>query len=145
LRVLLQRVREAAVIVDEKTVGEIQRGLVILVGARKGDQEKDARFLAEKVVNLRIFEDQNGKMNLSALDLGAEILAVSQFTLYADTQKGRRPSFVEALEPEPAEQLYRKFVENIKSYGLKTASGIFGAEMLVKILNDGPVTLMLES
>ena len=145
MKVVLQRVKNAAVEVDGKKVGEIELGLVLLIGAKKGDQEKDARYLAEKIVNLRIFEDQNGKMNRSALDTKAEILAVSQFTLYADTEKGRRPSFIEALEPEPAERLYLKLVDLLKTYGLRVQTGIFGAKMLVKILNDGPVTLILES
>lgn len=145
MKVVLQRVKNAAVEVDGKKVGEIELGLLLLIGAKKGDQEKDARYLAEKIVNLRIFEDQNGKMNRSALDTKAEILAVSQFTLYADTEKGRRPSFIEALEPEPAERLYLKLVDLLKTYGLRVQTGIFGAKMLVKILNDGPVTLILES
>ena len=145
MKVVLQRVKNAAVEVDGKKVGEIELGLLLLIGAKKGDQEKDARYLAEKIVNLRIFEDQNGKMNRSALDTKAEILAVSQFTLYADTEKGRRPSFIEALEPEPAERLYLKLVDLLKTYGLRVKTGIFGAKMLVKILNDGPVTLILES
>ena len=145
MKVVLQRVKNAAVEVDGKKVGEIELGLLLLIGAKKGDQEKDARYLAEKIVNLRIFEDQNGKMNRSALDTKAEILAVSQFTLYADTEKGRRPSFIEALEPEPAERLYLKLVDLLKTYGLRVQTGIFGANMLVKILNDGPVTLILES
>ena len=145
MKVVLQRVKNAAVEVDGKKVGEIELGLLLLIGAKKGDQEKDARYLAEKIVNLRIFEDQNRKMNLSALDTKAEILAVSQFTLYADTEKGRRPSFIEALEPEPAERLYLKLVDLLKTYGLRVQTGIFGAKMLVKILNDGPVTLILES
>lgn len=145
MKVVLQRVKKAAVEVDGKKVGEIEQGLVLLIGAKRGDQEKDAKYLAEKTVNLRIFEDQNGKMNLSALDAKAEILVVSQFTLYADTEKGRRPSFIEALEPEPAEKLYLKFVDLLKAYGLKVQTGIFGAKMLVKIFNDGPVTFILES
>ncbi len=145
MRVVLQRVKEARVEVDGKTVGEIKKGLVILIGAKKGDQEKDAQYLAEKIVNLRIFEDQQGKMNLSALDTQAEILAISQFTLYGDTQKGRRPGFDEALEPDSADKLYNKFVELLKNYGLKIQTGIFGSKMLVKIFNDGPVTFILES
>jgi D-tyrosyl-tRNA(Tyr) deacylase len=145
LKVVLQRVQKASVEVDGQIVGEIERGLVVLVGAKKGDQEKDAQYLADKIANLRIFEDQQGKMNLSALDTKAEILAVSQFTLYGDTKKGRRPGFDEALEPEAAEKLYHRFVELLKGYGLKIQTGIFGAKMLVKILNDGPVTFILES
>ncbi len=145
MKVVLQRARKASVEVDGQIVGEIERGLVILIGAKKGDQKKDAQYLAEKIVNLRIFEDQQGKMNLSALETNAEILAVSQFTLYGDTKKGRRPGFDEALEPETAEELYNRFVELLKGYGLKIQTGVFGAKMLVKILNDGPVTFILES
>ena len=145
MKVVLQRVRQASVLVDGEAVAEIGRGLLLLVGARKNDQEKDAHYLAEKIVNLRIFEDEKGKMNLSALETKAEILAVSQFTLYGDTNKGRRPGFDEALEPESAKELYYKFVELLKGYGLKIQTGLFGAKMLVKIFNDGPATFILES
>jgi len=145
LRVVLQRVKEAKVTVEGKVVGQIQRGLVLLVGAKTGDNEEDLRYLADKCVNLRIFEDQQQKMNLSALDVKAEVLVVSQFTLYGDTRKGRRPSFTDALEPQQAERLYRKFIDQIKATGLKTESGVFGAKMLVEISNWGPVTFILES
>ena len=116
-----------------------------MVGFKKGDQEENARLMAEKLANLRIFEDQEGKMNLSALDKQAQILAVSQFTLYADTGRGRRPSFFEALEPEVAEQLYHKFTERLKEYKLRVETGVFGAKMLVELKNDGPVTLILDT
>jgi len=142
---VLQRVKEAKVTVEDKMVGQIQQGLVLLVGAKTGDSEEDVRYLADKCVNLRIFEDQQQKMNLSALDVKAEVLVVSQFTLYGDTQKGRRPSFTDALEPQKAENLYLKFIDQIKTTGLKTESGIFGAKMLVEISNWGPVTFILES
>lgn len=145
MRVVLQRVKQAKVTVEDRVVGQIQRGLVLLVGAKTGDSEKDVTFLAEKCLNLRIFEDEQQKMNLSALDVGAEILVVSQFTLYGDTTKGRRPSFTDALEPKTAEQLYQKFLDQIKATGLKTEGGIFGAKMLVDIANWGPVTFILES
>lgn len=145
MRVVLQRVKEAKVTVEGKVVGQIQRGLVLLVGAKTGDTEEDLRYLADKCVNLRIFEDNEQKMNLSALDVKAEVLVVSQFTLYGDTRKGRRPSFTDALEPQEAERLYRKFIDQIKATGLKTESGVFGAKMLVEISNWGPVTFILES
>jgi D-tyrosyl-tRNA(Tyr) deacylase len=145
LRVILQRVKEAKVTVEDKVVGQIQKGMVLLVGAKIGDTEEDAKYLADKCVNLRIFEDQEQKMNLSAKDIGAEVLVVSQFTLYGDTSKGRRPSFTNALEPPLAEKLYLKFIDHIKAQGLKTETGIFGAKMLVEIYNWGPVTFILDS
>jgi len=145
LRVVLQRVKEAKVTVEGKVVGQIQKGLVLLVGAKTGDSEKDVEYLADKCVNLRIFEDSEQKMNLSALDVKAEVLVVSQFTLYGDTRKGRRPSFTDALNPSEAEKLYLKFIEQIKATGLKAESGIFGAKMLVEISNWGPVTFILKS
>jgi D-tyrosyl-tRNA(Tyr) deacylase len=145
LRVILQRVKEARVTVEDKVVGQIQKGIVLLVGAKIGDTEEDAKYLADKCVNLRIFEDQDQKMNLSAKDVGAEVLVVSQFTLYGDTRKGRRPSFTDALEPALAEKLYIKFIDEIKASGLKTECGIFGAKMLVEIFNWGPVTFILDS
>lgn len=145
MRVVLQRVKEAKVTVEGEVVGQIQRGLVLLVGSKTGDAEEDVRYLADKCANLRIFEDQELKMNLSALDVKAEVLVVSQFTLYGDTRKGRRPSFTDALNPQEAEKLYQKFIAQIKATGLKTESGIFGAKMLVEIYNWGPVTFILES
>jgi len=145
LRVVLQRVKDAKVTVEGQVAGQIQKGLVLLVGAKTGDTEEDVRFLVDKCINLRIFEDNQQKMNLSALDVGAEILVVSQFTLYGDTSKGRRPSFTGALEPQEAERLYHKFIQHIKGAGLKVESGVFGAKMLVDIANWGPVTFILES
>ena len=145
MRAVLQRVKKASVEVEDKTVGTIGKGLVLLLGAKKGDQNEDVSYLVDKCLNLRIFEDENGKMNLSALDIKAEILVVSQFTLYADTSKGRRPSFTESLNPEEAEKLYLKFMELTKEKGLKVESGIFRAKMLVRIFNWGPVTLILDS
>ena len=142
---VLQRVNEAKVEVEGKVVGQIGKGLVLLLGAKMGDTEKDVRYLADKCVNLRIFENEAGKMNLSVLEIQGEILVISQFTLYGDTSKGRRPSFTGALEPNEAEKLYLKFVDFIREKGLKTEKGIFGAKMLVKIYNWGPVTFILES
>lgn len=145
MKVVLQRVKEASVEVDQKIVGKITKGLVLLLGAKNRDTDKDCAYLADKLVNLRIFEDDQGKMNLSALDVKAEILVISQFTLYGDTSKGRRPSFTDALEPEEAERLYLRFVDFIKQKGLKVEKGVFGAKMLVKIYNWGPVTFILEN
>jgi D-tyrosyl-tRNA(Tyr) deacylase len=145
MRVVLQRVKEAKVAVEGRVVGQIGKGLVLLLGAKTGDGERDVDFLADKCVNLRIFEDADQKMNLSVLDVKGEVLVISQFTLYGDTRKGRRPSFTEALEPQQAEKLYLRFIELIKAKGLKTETGIFGAKMLVDISNWGPVTFILES
>lgn len=145
MRAVLQRVKEASVEIEGKIAGSIGRGLILLLGAKNGDQQEDVSYLIEKCLNLRIFEDEKGKMNLSALEVKAEVLVVSQFTLYADTRKGRRPSFTEALNPEDAEKLYLKFIESIKEKGLRVESGVFGAKMLVRISNWGPVTLILDS
>jgi D-tyrosyl-tRNA(Tyr) deacylase len=145
MRAVVQRVKQAAVSIDGKIVGAINPGLVILLGVKNGDAESDAKFLADKCMNLRIFADEAGKFNLSALDVGGELLAISQFTLYGDTRKGRRPSFVEAAPPEISEPLYNTFVDHLRASGLKVATGQFGAMMLVEIHNDGPVTIILES
>jgi len=145
MRVVLQRVKEAKVTVEGEVVGQIQKGLVLLLGARTGDTEEDVGYLVEKCVNLRIFEDQEQKMNLSALDVKAEVLVISQFTLYGNTSKGRRPSFTDSLEPQEAERLYNIFIDRVKAAGRKTESGVFGAKMLVEIHNWGPVTFILES
>jgi len=145
MRVLIQRVSEARVVVEGKETGRIGRGLLVLVGAGKGDTGDDVRRLAEKTVNLRIFEDEAGKMNLSLLDVGGEVLAVSQFTLYADCRKGRRPSFTGAAPPEEGEQLYLEYVKAVEEYGVKVATGVFGAHMQVELVNDGPVTIWLDS
>jgi len=145
MRLVLQRVRGAQVKVDDEMVGKIGQGLVVLLGVKRGDGEGDARYLAGKVANLRIFEDESGKFNLSTLDVGGEVLVVSQFTLYGDCRKGRRPSFTQASPPEEAQQLYERFVSFLKGEGLKVETGVFGAKMLVEIENQGPVTLILES
>lgn len=145
MRILLQRVTEASVSVNGKIVGEIGKGLVLLVGVKTGDTEEEARYLADKCLQLRIFEDKAGKMNVSGLEIGADILAVSQFTLYGNTRKGRRPSFVQAAPPEISKPLFDRFVTMLRESGLRVETGVFGANMMVKILNDGPVTIMLDS
>ena len=145
MKIVLQRVSYGSVTVDSELVGEINKGLVLLVGVGKEDTTTQANFLAEKILNLRVFEDEDGKMNLSALDIKAEILAISQFTLYGDTKKGRRPSFIEAAPPEKAQMLYEYFVEQLKKSSLKIETGIFRADMKVQINNDGPVTFILEN
>ncbi|MCS7198292.1 MAG: D-aminoacyl-tRNA deacylase [Candidatus Bipolaricaulota bacterium] len=145
MRLVLQRVREASVEIDGKTVGRIGPGLLIFLGVGKGDSEHDTIFLADRVLGLRIFEDAAGKMNLSVKDVQGEILVVSQFTLYGDTQKGRRPSFDAAAPPDQARVLYELFLQELRRSGLKVESGIFGARMKVFLINDGPVTFILES
>jgi len=144
MRILLQRVREASVVIDGETAGAIGPGLLLLVGIRNGDTEAEARWLAGKCVNLRIFNDEEGRFNRSALDIGAELLAVSQFTLYGDTRRGRRPGFTDAAPPEVSEPLYQTFVSYLRGSGLRTETGRFGAHMHVHLVNDGPVTLLLE-
>lgn len=145
MRAVVQRVREASVTVDEKTVGSIGAGLMILIGVTHSDDESDARFLAQKIATLRIFEDAAGKFNLSALDVGAAALVVSQFTLYADTRRGRRPDFIDVARPQAAEPLIARFVALLREQGLRVETGVFQARMLVRIFNDGPVTVILDS
>ena len=145
MRAIIQRVKESRVVVDGKVVGQIGKGLNILLGVGKGDTEEDIKKLVKKILNLRIFENEEGKFHYSLLDIGGEVLVVSQFTLYANVKKGRRPSFEEAEEPKRAKELYEKFVEEIKSYGVKVETGIFGAMMDVYILNWGPVTIIVDS
>ena len=145
MKALLQRVTGASVSVGGEVVGRIGRGLVVFVGVASGDTEKDVSYLVQKTVNLRIFSDEAGKFNLSALDIKGELLLVSQFTLLADTRKGRRPSFVEAAPPAPAEQLFEQFVEQAGAAGLKVETGRFQQYMQVEIHNDGPVTILLDS
>jgi D-tyrosyl-tRNA(Tyr) deacylase len=145
MRALIQRVQKGSVTVDDNVIGQINQGLVILLGVKDGDTEAAAEYLAQKIVNLRIFQDENGKFNRPALDVGAELLAISQFTLYADTRRGRRPGFSDAARPEVSIPLYEKFVEYLQSSGLKVETGEFGAHMIVEIINDGPVTIMLDS
>jgi len=145
MRLVVQRVREASVEVDGEVIGRIGRGLLVLVGVGKGDGESDAAYLAEKVVNLRIFDDEEGKMNRSLLEVGGGVLAVSQFTLYGDVRKGRRPSFERAAPPAEAERLFDYFVGELKKRAPEVATGRFGARMQVSLVNDGPVTLILEN
>ncbi len=144
MRAVVQRVNQAQVRVENKVVAKIGLGLVVLLGISPTDTEADVREMAEKVANLRIFGDAQGKMNLSCLDINGEIIVVSQFTLYADTRRGRRPSFTGAASPEPAEPLCQFFVETLRIMGVPTQSGVFGAHMVVDIQNDGPVTILLE-
>lgn len=145
MRVVLQRSKEASVTVDGEVKGEIRSGAVLLVGITHEDTQQDARYAADKVVNLRIFEDEEGKMNHSLLDVGGEILSISQFTLYGDVRKGRRPNFMNAAKPDHAEVIYDYFNEVLEEKGVRVATGVFGAMMDVNLTNDGPVTLLIES
>jgi D-tyrosyl-tRNA(Tyr) deacylase len=146
MRAILQRVRQGQVTVDHKVVGQIGPGYVILLGITHGDGPAEVKKLAEKTVHLRVFEDEQGKMNLSALDTEAEMLVVSQFTLFADAKKGRRPSFTRAAPPEIAEPLMTQFVDTLQKLGVNSVrTGIFGARMLVRLENDGPVTIILDT
>lgn len=145
MRALLQRVTRGAVTIAQNTAGEIGRGLVVLVGVTPADDENAAQFLANKIANLRIFEDGAGKFNLSALDVGAELLVISQFTLYADARRGRRPDFLRAARPEQAEPLVESVANHLEASGLSVARGQFQAKMLVEIWNDGPVTIWLDT
>lgn len=145
MRVVLQRAKNASVTVDGKVTGVIDKGYVLLVGITHSDTEEDIAYVAKKVADLRIWEDEDGKMNRSILEEGGAILSVSQFTLYADTRKGKRPSFVEAARPEQAEPLWEAFNEKLKEHGLHVETGIFGAMMDVSLINDGPITIIVES
>jgi len=145
MRAVVQRVRSCRVVVAGETIGEIGRGLLVLLGVRTGDTAERARWLADKVVNLRIFEDDQGKMNVSVADAGGGVLVVSQFTLYGDCQKGRRPSFIDAARPEVAEPLYGAFANAVRLQGIPVATGRFGTQMQVELVNDGPVTLVLDT
>ena len=144
MKLVIQRVSNAKVEVNNKIVGEIKKGFLVLFGAGEGDTKEQADFLAEKLCNLRVFEDNNNKMNLSIKDIDGELLIVSQFTLYADCKKGNRPSFVNAAKPEEANELYEYFMDKCKSKVKRVEKGIFGAHMKVSLLNDGPVTIILE-
>lgn len=147
MKALLQRVTKAAVTLppEDDAIGAINRGLVVLLGVASGDTMKDAQYLAQKTVGLRIFSDQEGKFNLSALDIKGEILVISQFTLLADARKGRRPSFTDAAPPDKAEELLKIYIDQLRATGLKVETGRFQAHMLVEIHNDGPVTILLDS
>ena len=145
MRIVVQRSKNASVTVNEKVIGEIEKGLVLLVGVTHDDTIDDANYLADKIVNLRIFEDENGKMNLSLLDVGGSILSISQFTLYGDCRKGRRPNFMAAAKPEQALNLYQYFNRVLSEKNVVVETGEFGAEMDVALINDGPVTLILDS
>ena len=145
MRAVVQRVKSGSVAVDNDVIGEIGKGLLILLGVAKADTADNAEYLADKIVNLRIFEDEKSKMNRSLLDTGGEMLVVSQFTLLGDCTKGRRPSFVHAAKPDRANELYEHFVEQVRQKGVNIATGQFRAMMNVSLVNDGPVTLIVES
>ena len=145
MRAVVQRVDRAKVTVDGTVTGECSKGLMVLFGVAEGDTEKDLKYIVDKVIGLRIFEDDEGKMNLSVKDVGGEILAVSQFTLYGDCRKGKRPSFDKAAKPDIANAYYEQFVEACRAQGLKVGTGVFRAHMLVELVNNGPVTIILDS
>ena len=145
MRAVIQRVKHSSVTVDGKILGEIGNGLLVLLGVTHTDTEKEVNWLAAKVKDLRIFEDEEGKMNLGLEDIKGELLVISQFTLYGNCIKGRRPGFTEAARPDLAEPLYEKFLEKCRSFGIKTECGKFGADMKVELLNDGPVTMIIDT
>ncbi|MDR1773940.1 MAG: D-tyrosyl-tRNA(Tyr) deacylase [Clostridioides sp.] len=145
MRAVVQRVAKSSVTVDSDVIGKIDRGIMVLLGVTHDDTSEDVDYILDKVVNLRIFEDENDKMNLSLVDVGGELLVVSQFTLYGDVRKGRRPSFTNAAKPELADKLYLELVDKAKQKGLNVGTGKFGAHMFVDITNDGPVTILLDS
>jgi D-tyrosyl-tRNA(Tyr) deacylase len=145
MRAVVQRVKHSKVTVNKEVVGSIDQGLMVLLGVGQEDNQSDIDYLSEKILNLRIFEDENGKMNLSLLDIKGQLLIVSQFTLFGDCRRGRRPGFDKAARPELAKELYERFVEKCRESGIVTETGIFQADMLVDISNDGPVTLLLDS
>ena len=144
MKLVVQRVKNAKVEVDGKTVGSINQGFLVLLGVTHTDTKAEADYLVKKLCNLRVFEDENGKMNLGLKDIGGELLIVSQFTLYADCSQGNRPSFINAAKPDVANELYEYFCEKCKEQNIKVEKGIFGADMKVSLLNDGPVTIILE-
>ncbi len=145
MRCVIQRVTQASVAIDGETVGRCGHGFLVLIGVHVNDTDADLKYMAEKVPNLRVFEDVAGKMNLSLKDVGGEILAVSQFTLYGDARGGRRPSFIEAARPEKAVPMYELLVESWRSQGIYVETGRFGADMQVSLVNDGPVTILMDS
>ena len=145
MRAVIQRVTEAAVRIDGEVVGRIGQGFLVLIGVEEGDGEADFKYMATKVPNLRIFEDENGKMNLSLLDVQGQILAVSQFTLLGDARSSRRPSFTQAARPETANPMYERLVKHWRDMGIQVETGRFGADMKVSLINDGPVTILMDS
>lgn len=145
MRAVIQRVSQASVEIDNKVVGSIGNGFVVLLGITMEDDEKDAEYLANKTANLRVLEDNAGKMNVSLLESQGEVLTISQFTLYSDTRKGRRPSFIKAAPPEKAEPLYNAYINYLEKFNIKVATGVFGAMMMVNIHNHGPVTIIIDS
>ncbi|WP_312811428.1 D-aminoacyl-tRNA deacylase [Sedimentibacter sp.] len=145
MRAVVQRVKRANVTVDNKVIGEINHGILLLLGVECNDDAKDLEYMCDKVPNLRIFEDENGKMNKSLLDVGGSLLIISQFTLLGDARKGRRPSFTEAAQPDKAIPMYTKFISSMKEKNIFTQEGEFGADMQVELVNDGPVTILLDS
>ena len=145
MRSVVQRVSSSSVTVDGDVIGKIDKGLMVLLGVTHDDTSKDVDYMIDKILNLRIFEDEDDKMNLSLKDIGGELLVVSQFTLYGDCRKGRRPSFTNAAKPDLADKLYEEFIANAKSQGLNVGTGQFGAHMMVDLTNDGPVTILLDS
>jgi len=145
MRAVIQRVKSSKVIIGEDTIGYIGRGLNVLLGVGKDDKEEDVEYLVDKIINLRIFSDDEGKMNLSLSEVSGELLVVSQFTLYGSTRKGRRPSFMNAADPKKGKYFYELFIKKVKNKGVKVETGEFGAMMDVEIINDGPVTLIVES
>jgi len=144
MKLVVQRVKNSNVKVDEKIVGKINKGFLVLCGITHNDTEKEVQYLAKKLINLRVFQDKDDKMNLSIKDVEGELLVISQFTLYADCTSGNRPSFINAAKPEDAKKLYNAFIEECQKYGVKVEKGIFGADMKVSLINDGPVTIILE-
>ncbi|MBG9983379.1 D-tyrosyl-tRNA(Tyr) deacylase [Aerococcaceae bacterium DSM 111022] len=145
MRIIIQKAKKAAVKVDEKTISSIDKGFVVFVGITHDDSQKDADYCARKVANMRLFEDQDDKTNLSLADVGGSVLSISQFTLYANTRKGNRPSFVNAADPEVANNLYEYFNEQLRSYDLVVETGVFGAHMEIDFINDGPMTILIDS
>lgn len=144
MRLLIQRVKSASVTVESKIIGKINKGFLVLLGVTHNDTKEEVDYLVKKLCNLRVFEDENGKMNLSIKNIDGELLIVSQFTLYADTSSGNRPSFINAAKPNKANEVYEYFIKRCKEENIKTETGIFGADMQVELLNDGPVTILLE-
>lgn len=145
MRAVIQKVREASVTVEEKVIGQIEKGFLVLIGVGHDDEEVDAEYLAKKIAKMRIFEDEEGKLNLALKEVGGDVLSISQFTLMASTKKGNRPSFTEAAQPEHGDKLYEHFNEALRGHGIHVETGKFGADMDVRLLNEGPVTILVDS